>query len=85
MSGLDKIVIGISVAIGEQTFALSEVLRFGRGAEIPLTGADGTAVTIFANGLKVAHGRLLPVQDGPMQVEITGLITSESDDLAAAA
>ena len=85
MSGLDKITIGICVAVGEQSFALSEVLRFGRGAEIPLAGADRTSVIIFANGLRVARGRLLPVQTGRMQVEITELIRADSDDFAVAA
>lgn len=79
MSGLDKVSVAISVELGSARFPLHEFLGFGRGARLPLDGADGEIVTVCANGLPVARGRLTPGADGQLRVTIEEVLDKTED------
>jgi flagellar motor switch protein FliN/FliY len=70
---LDALEVEFSVILGKTQVPLHRLLRMGRGALIALDPAEEDSVEILANGLPVAHGRIL-VERGAIRVEVTDLI-----------
>lgn len=64
---MDRVVgqvpVQLSVHVGCVTMAVSELSKLGPGAVIRLDTKVGDAVTLHANGLAIAHGELLMVDD----------------------
>ena len=70
---LDKLDVELTVVLGEARLPMHRFLRLGRGAIVALDARDDDVVTILANGLRVAQGRIV-VQDGRISVEVTELV-----------
>jgi len=73
MAQIDRVMIELTVLIGEAELPLQRLLRMGRGAVIPLGGDEGKPLEILANGRRIAYGRV--VLDGDnVQVELSGSV-----------
>lgn len=70
---LDALEVEFSVVLGRAEVPLHRLLRMGRGALIALDPTVDDTVEILANGLPIAHGRVL-VEKGAVRVEVTELI-----------
>ena len=70
---LDALEVEFSVVLGRAEVPLHRLLRMGRGALIALDPTPEDRVEILANGLPIAHGRVL-VEKGSIKVEVTELI-----------
>lgn len=85
MIGLDKVKVKLSVEMGEKTYPLRDVLGFGRRAALDLDAPGKNEVTIRANGVAIARGRLAGDAAGPIRVEVIELLSrpAGSSPLAA--
>lgn len=59
MAAIDTINVDLTVVVGTATMPLGRFLEMGRGAVIPLGGDGAAPLTLVANGLPVAEGRVL--------------------------
>lgn len=66
-SAMDRIVgyvpVQLSVQVGYVTMTVSEVSKLGPGTVIRFDAKVGDPVALHANGLLIAHGELLMVDD----------------------
>jgi flagellar motor switch protein FliN/FliY len=70
---LDKVLIDVSVILGQTMMPVHKLLRMGRGAVVELTTSEGDLVEIVANGQAFAVGQVI-VAGSRIQVEITQLL-----------
>jgi flagellar motor switch protein FliN/FliY len=70
---LDKVLINVSVILGQTTMPVHKLLRMGRGAVIELTSGETELVEVVANGKVFALGQVI-VAGTRIQVEITELL-----------
>jgi len=55
---INAVDVEISVVLGRSVLPMSQLLRMGRGAVIPLDAAEGEEVWILANNHPVARGEI---------------------------
>ena len=58
MTQINAVDVEISVVLGRSVLPMSQLLRMGRGAVIPLDAAEGEEVWILANNHPVARGEI---------------------------
>ncbi|MBU3971910.1 MAG: flagellar motor switch protein FliN, partial [Alphaproteobacteria bacterium] len=58
MSQIEAVDIEISVVLGRSVLPMSQLLRMGRGAVIPLDASEHDEVWILANNHPVARGEI---------------------------
>ena len=62
--------VEISVVLGRSVLPMSQLLRMGRGAVIPLDAAEGEEVWILANNHPVARGEI-EIRDDRIAITVT--------------
>jgi flagellar motor switch protein FliN/FliY len=70
---LDKVLIDVSVILGQTIMPVHKLLRMGRGAVVELTTSEADLVEIVANGQVFAMGQVI-VAGTRIQVEVTELL-----------
>lgn len=70
---LDKVLINVSVILGQTVMPVHKLLRMGRGAVVELASSESDLVEIVANGQVFALGQVI-VAGTRIQVEITELL-----------
>ncbi|HEY7997904.1 MAG TPA: FliM/FliN family flagellar motor switch protein [Pseudolabrys sp.] len=78
MATFDKVSIDIAVVLGTASMPIHQVLRLGRGAIIELESSEDDAVSILANDLPVAKGRVV-VNGNRIAVEVGELMPRPAD------
>ena len=58
MSQIEAVDVEISVVLGRSVLPMSQLLRMGRGAVIPLNASESDEVWILANNHPVARGEI---------------------------
>jgi flagellar motor switch protein FliN/FliY len=58
MSQIEAVDVEISVVLGRSVLPMSQLLRMGRGAVIPLDASENDEVWILANNHPVARGEI---------------------------
>ena len=58
MSQINAVNVEISVVLGRMVLPMSQLLKMGRGAVIPLDAGEGDEVWILANNHPVASGEI---------------------------
>ena len=67
---INAVDVEISVVLGRSVLPMSQLLRMGRGAVIPLDAAEGEEVWILANNHPVARGEI-HIQDDRITISVT--------------
>jgi len=75
---LDKVSVDIAVVLGIAHMPIHQVLRLGRGAVIELESSENDAVTIRANDLPVAKGKVV-VNGNRIAIEVGELMARPAD------
>jgi flagellar motor switch protein FliN/FliY len=70
---LDKVLINVSVILGQTVMPVHKLLRMGRGAVVELETGESDLVEIVANGQVFAMGQVI-VSGTRIQVEVTELL-----------
>ncbi|WAC61401.1 FliM/FliN family flagellar motor switch protein [Brevundimonas sp. SL130] len=70
MSQINAVDVEISVVLGRMVLPMSQLLRMGRGAVIPLDAAEGDEVWILANNHPVARGEI-EIRDDRIAITVT--------------
>jgi flagellar motor switch protein FliN len=70
---LDKVLINVSVILGQTVMPVHKLLRMGRGAVVELATSESDLVEIVANGQVFAMGQVI-VSGTRIQVEVTELL-----------
>jgi flagellar motor switch protein FliN/FliY len=78
MATFDKVSIDIAVVLGTAAMPIHQVLRLGRGAIIELESSEDDAVSILANDLPVAKGKVV-VNGNRIAVEVGELMPRPAD------
>lgn len=78
MATLDKVSVDIAVVLGTAHMPIHQVLRLGRGAVIELESSENDAVTIRANDLPVAKGKVV-VNGNRIAIEVGELMARPAD------
>jgi len=58
LSQIDAVDVEISVVLGRSVLPMSQLLKMGRGAVIPLDASESDEVWILANNHPVARGEI---------------------------
>ena len=67
---INAVDVEISVVLGRSVLPMSQLLRMGRGAVIPLDAAEGDEVWILANNYPVARGEI-EIRDDRIAITVT--------------
>ena len=67
---INAVDVEISVVLGRSVLPMSQLLRLGRGAVIPLDAAEGEEVWILANNHPVARGEI-EIRDDRIAITVT--------------
>ena len=67
---INAVDVEISVVLGRSVLPMSQLLRMGRGAVIPLDAAEGEEVWILANNHPVARGEI-EIRDDRIAITVT--------------
>lgn len=67
---INAVDVEISVVLGRSVLPMSQLLRMGRGAVIPLDVAEGDEVWILANNYPVARGEI-EIRDDRIAITVT--------------
>lgn len=70
MTQINAVDVEISVVLGRSVLPMSQLLRMGRGAVIPLDAAEGDEVWILANNYPVARGEI-EIRDDRIAIIVT--------------
>ena len=70
MTQINAVDVEISVVLGRSVLPMSQLLRMGRGAVIPLDAAEGDEVWILANNYPVARGEI-EIRDVRIAITVT--------------
>lgn len=71
MSQLGSVKIELSVVLGQSSMPISQFLRMGRGAVIPLECSEDEPIWILANGHPIARGEIV-IQGDRVTVAVLG-------------
>lgn len=71
VSQIEAVNVEISVVLGRSVLPMSQLLRMGRGAVIPLDAAESDEVWILANNHPVARGEIV-ISEDKIAVQVTG-------------
>lgn len=71
-----NIPVSVQVVLGGTTMPVSQVMKLGRGAVIPLDHRVGQAVDVVVNGRVVARGDMVVLEDdgGKLGVTLTEIV-----------
>lgn len=77
--------VNIQVVLGSATMLVSNLLKLGRGAVIPLNHRVGEPIDIVVNGRVIARGEVVVVEDDNSRfgVSLTEIISGQSGTLEA--
>ncbi|MTI45897.1 flagellar motor switch protein FliN/FliY [Roseibium hamelinense] len=77
--------VNIQVVLGSATMLVSNLLKLGRGAVIPLNHRVGEPIDIVVNGRVIARGEVVVVEDDNSRfgVSLTEIISSQNGPLEA--
>jgi len=70
VSQIEAVNIEISVVLGRSVLPMSQLLRMGRGAVIPLDASERDEVWILANNYPVARGEI-EIRDDRIAITVT--------------
>ncbi len=70
MSQIEAVQVEISVVLGRSVLPMSQLLRMGRGAVIPLDASEHDEVWILANNHPVARGEI-QINDDKISIAVT--------------
>lgn len=75
--------VNIQVVLGSATMLVSNLLKLGRGAVIPLNHRVGEPIDIVVNGRVIARGEVVVVEDDNSRfgVSLTEIISSQAGAL----
>ena len=71
VSQIEAVEVEISVVLGRSVLPMSQLLRMGRGAVIPLDASEHDEVWILANNHPVARGEI-QISDDKIAISVTG-------------
>ena len=70
VSQIEAVDVEISVVLGRSVLPMSQLLRMGRGAVIPLDASENDEVWILANNHPVARGEI-EIRDDRIAITVT--------------
>jgi flagellar motor switch protein FliN/FliY len=80
-----RIPVTVQVVLGSATMSVSNLLKLGRGAVVPLDHRVGEPVDVVVNGRVVARGEVVVVEDDNSRfgVSLTEIVGPAASDLNA--
>lgn len=70
LAALGDVEVSLIVAVGDARCSVNDVLDFRHGTVVPLTVAADAPVELLANGVAIATGEIVELDDGMLAVEI---------------
>ncbi len=80
MNAVGSVEVEISVVLGNSVMPVHQLLRMGRGAVIELQTLENEQVSILANNIPVAHGKV-NVDGERISITIAKTLMSEENNL----
>ena len=77
-----RIPVTVQVVLGSAVMPVSNLLRLGRGAVVPLDHRVGEPVDVVVNGRVIARGEVVVVEEDSARfgVSLTEIVGSSSDE-----
>ena len=82
IEGVMRIPVTVQVVLGSATMPVSNLLRLGRGAVVPLDHRVGEPVDVVVNGRVIARGEVVVVEEDSARfgVSLTEIVGSSVDE-----
>ena len=71
LSQIEAVDVELSIVLGRSVLPMSQLLKMGRGAVIPLNASEHDEVWILANNHPVARGEI-QINDDRIAISVTG-------------
>lgn len=82
-AALGDVEVSIAVALGNARATVNDVLAFTEGTVVPLAARTDAPVDLLANGVSVATGDIVELDDGTLAVEIREVRSDVKDPAGA--
>jgi flagellar motor switch protein FliN/FliY len=79
---LGDVEVSVAVALGSARCRVSEVLAFCEGTVVALAARADAPVDVLVNGVAVASGDIVELEDGTLAVEISAVHSSTENRIA---
>lgn len=76
IAALNDVEVYVSVSVGKTLVRVSDVLAFTEGTIVPLGANTNAPVELLVNGVAVAVGEIIELEDGMLAVEIGEVLSS---------
>ncbi|MBV8082428.1 MAG: FliM/FliN family flagellar motor switch protein [Candidatus Eremiobacteraeota bacterium] len=73
LAALNDVEVRVTVTLGDARCRVSDVLAFTEGTIVPLGASARAPVELLVNGIVVAVGDLVEIENGMLAVEITAV------------
>jgi flagellar motor switch protein FliN/FliY len=70
ITALNDVEVCVTVSIGNARVRVSDVLAFAEGTIVPLGANANAPVEMLVNGIAVAVGEIIELEDGMLAIEI---------------
>jgi len=82
LASLGDVEVSVAVALGCAQCKVSDVLGFCEGTVIALAARADEPVNVLVNGIAVASGDIVELEDGTLAVEIREVQSRSGSDIA---
>ena len=76
LESLGDVRVAVTVVVGRATASIAEVLGYAPGTVVSLDARPDAPVMLFVNGIAIATGELVTMEDGGLAVQIIELVHS---------
>jgi flagellar motor switch protein FliN len=70
LAALGDVEVALTVAVGAARCSVDDVLAFTEGSVISLNASSDSPVELLVNGVAVASGELVELDDGTLAIEV---------------
>lgn len=76
LAALNDVEVAVTIVVGAARCRVSEVLSFAEGVVVPLGTSAQAPVDLLVNGIAIARGDIVELEDGSLALELRTVYAS---------
>jgi flagellar motor switch protein FliN/FliY len=76
LAALNDVEVAVTIVVGTARCRVSDVLTFAEGVVVPLGASAQAPVDLLVNGVAIARGEIVELEDGSLAIEVRTVYAS---------
>jgi len=76
LAALNDVEVAVTIVVGNARCRVSDVLTFAEGVVVPLGTSAQAPVDLLVNGVAIARGDIVELEDGSLAIEVSTVYAS---------